>query len=773
MPAGRRQENDGGHGRKGKAKVLEVPQQVWRKYGFIMLWGAVGLDLIISTAGYPMLGQAVSAMLVMFYLLDHVSVRRVVCSFWFAIIDLFFREISVGGDSKLEPLKDGRAVIFVCAPHVNQFLDPIVVMKVVAEQTRRHVSWMVANKSMDRKFIGAFARAMKGIPVDRPDDMETSGPGFVTVEGTAVKGHGGTRFTKNFAKGAVLVIKKGGAKATAKVALVLSDTEMTMASRMQSKAAKPVEANRAGFNRALSPAVTTILVVVNTMVIFGLISLKGWLVESNQIAIAVSIAFCFATLVTQLVYAFVRDGVPHSSMVGEYYRGYHDSIQGDKKASPGDGTEDLSTCVVDHNFTEKCAYSYQPYVDQTKMFEKVHQHLEMGGTIGIFPEGGTHDGTQVLPLKWGVSVMLLGALAKHIDTKHPLKVSVVPVGLNYFAPHKFRSTVSVDFGEPIDIPAELVYRFRDGTKEEKNTVFTEIMGIIMTGVKSCTLQAKDMETLHLFRALRRIYVPRGTRLSLADNVAITQGIAHGFEKVKEDPQVKTFMQDLSIYSRMLLEYRVRDHQVQRFKDNAISPNYRLFLIQTTFLRLATLMVTSLCLLPWWLSCAPAGLVGRVIADLQARKVKKMSVIGTWKVLIATAAMPVLHMVYTTSIWLAFGQTIGLVWFFFAPLGGVMAIYATEDGIRMMQSLNALLLLLGRKDIGTDLFHMREKLKNDLLKLQEEQQWITGLDETVQASLKHNLESGGDGSPPGPSWPAGQRPKKKNAASVDGSSEDED
>ena len=27
-------------------------------------------------------------------------------------------------------------------------------------------------------------------------------------------------------------------------------------------------------------------------------------------------------------------------------------------------------------------------------------------------------------------------------------------------------------------------------------------------------QAKDMETLHLFRALRRIYVPRGTRLSV-------------------------------------------------------------------------------------------------------------------------------------------------------------------------------------------------------------------------------------------------------------------
>jgi hypothetical protein len=34
------------------------------------------------------------------------------------------------------------------------------------------------------------------------------------------QGHGGTRFTKDFAKGSVLVIKRGGVKATAKVAQV-------------------------------------------------------------------------------------------------------------------------------------------------------------------------------------------------------------------------------------------------------------------------------------------------------------------------------------------------------------------------------------------------------------------------------------------------------------------------------------------------------------------------------------------------------------------------
>lgn len=29
-------------------------------------------------------------------------------------------------------------------------------------------------------------------------------------------------------------------------------------------------------------------------------------------------------------------------------------------------------------------------------------------------------------------------------------------------------------------------------------------------------------------------------------------------------QVKTFMENLSVYSRMLMEYRVRDHQVNLF-----------------------------------------------------------------------------------------------------------------------------------------------------------------------------------------------------------------
>jgi hypothetical protein len=181
MPSQGKSGQDGTVKPSGKAKVLEVPQQLWRKYGFIMLWGAVGLDLIISTCGYPILGQIVSALLVMLYLLDHVSVRRVVCSFWFAIIDLFFREISVGGDTKLEPLKDGRAVIFVSSHQLrfqklpdlrHSCYGPRVLCPPNGINLAEPVQWkgrLQQNRSESRVGCGSLCSLVHGFLPLRPD----------------------------------------------------------------------------------------------------------------------------------------------------------------------------------------------------------------------------------------------------------------------------------------------------------------------------------------------------------------------------------------------------------------------------------------------------------------------------------------------------------------------------------------------------------------------------------------------------------------------------
>ena len=44
-------------------------------------------------------------------------------------------------------------------------------------------------------------------------------------------------------------------------------------------------------------------------------------------------------------------------------------------------------------------YRVTPYVDQTHVYNAVYNSLDSGGCVGIFPEGGSHDRPEMLPLK--------------------------------------------------------------------------------------------------------------------------------------------------------------------------------------------------------------------------------------------------------------------------------------------------------------------------------------------------------------------------------------
>ena len=54
---------------------------------------------------------------------------------------------------------------------------------------------------------------------------------------------------------------------------------------------------------------------------------------------------------------------------------------------------------------EWLSYDLFEHVDQSKMFDSVHIALAKGNNLGIFPEGGSHDNTDLLPLKVGVAVI--------------------------------------------------------------------------------------------------------------------------------------------------------------------------------------------------------------------------------------------------------------------------------------------------------------------------------------------------------------------------------
>ena len=141
-----------------------------------------------------------------------------------------------------------------------------------------------------------------------------------------------------------------------------------------------------------------------------------------------------------------------------------------------------------------------PFVDQQIMYREVYRCLKESGSVGIFPEGasyipmhktasdippgGSHDRTDLLPLKAGVAIMALGAMANTPG----LQVKIQPVGLSYFHAHRFRSRAVVEFGTAIDVPMELVEEFKQGDAQ-KHAAIGKMMTLVYDALKTVTVRA--------------------------------------------------------------------------------------------------------------------------------------------------------------------------------------------------------------------------------------------------------------------------------------------
>ncbi|RYU81086.1 lysophospholipid acyltransferase family protein [Hymenobacter persicinus] len=79
-------------------------------------------------------------------------------------------------------------------------------------------------------------------------------------------------------------------------------------------------------------------------------------------------------------------------------------------------------------------------------FGQCYDYFDKGGVIQIFPEGTSVSERRLRPLKTGAARISLGAEARH-DFR--LGLRILPIGINYFDPSRFRSDVFVNIGRPI------------------------------------------------------------------------------------------------------------------------------------------------------------------------------------------------------------------------------------------------------------------------------------------------------------------------------------
>lgn len=100
------------------------------------------------------------------------------------------------------------------------------------------------------------------------------------------------------------------------------------------------------------------------------------------------------------------------------------------------------------------------------VFAKCIEHLRSGRTILVFPEGVSQTEKKISPLKTGVARI---ARATELAADLKANIKIVPIGLNYSNPHKFRSDLLVNIGEPI-LAADYFTKDEDSEIDEVNNL---------------------------------------------------------------------------------------------------------------------------------------------------------------------------------------------------------------------------------------------------------------------------------------------------------------
>eukprot|EP00919_Chromeraceae_sp_WS-2016_P006107 GHVR01014356.1.p1 GENE.GHVR01014356.1~~GHVR01014356.1.p1 ORF type:complete len:408 (-),score=65.03 GHVR01014356.1:177-1400(-) len=272
-----------------------------------------------------------------------------------------------------------------------------------------------------------------------------------------------------------------------------------------------------------------------------------------------------------------------------------------------------------------------------------------GGSIGIFPEGGSHDQTKLLPLKPGVAVMSMCAMLDGSED-----ITIVPVGLNYTYRDAVRSDAILEVGQPFEIPRATAERYEGG---DRKIVVEEILTMVEKGMNSVILTAHDWDEHTLVKLCASLYIPDRVLLNSEKLFKLTQCFSTIFAKFRHTDEIKSLCKDLTRYQEALRRYPIKDNEVWRLKLTLRPAVFMLF-------RSLVVLCFSVCVCvpvfplwgPIWGVCFYAAHRHRVDTLKESKvKITGIDVIASYKILVAMVLTPTVNCVYgCTAAFILFG-----------------------------------------------------------------------------------------------------------------------
>ncbi len=303
-------------------------------------------------------------------------------------------------------------------------------------------------------------------------------------------------------------------------------------------------------------------------------------------------------------------------------------------------------------------------------FRDLEQVLLEGRAMGIFPEGISHDESQLTPLKTGAARVALGALTRGSKQR----VFLVPVGLVYFTRHRFRSSILIQFGDPIEIEDVT------GPTPDRVRALTETLEVRLRGL---TINADSWERIWVLDGVRRLYKPQA--LDLNERATIAQRLNDSYPKVATEPDV------IALYDS------VRDYLLRLAADNLddalIARGLTLWQIA---LRVTAHFVLLFVSLPLFLVGAPIFLpIGLAIKIAGSLGAPRSDTVATTKFLLGFLVIGALYIALTIWAFVAYGFWMGLLVGALLPMSGgaVIHVIARARALRHLVATTLRILTL--------------------------------------------------------------------------------
>lgn len=333
--------------------------------------------------------------------------------------------------------------------------------------------------------------------------------------------------------------------------------------------------------------------------------------------------------------------------------------------------------------------------------------LARGGTIGICPEGVSHDAPGLKPIKTGAARISLAA----VSTGEVSELKIVPAGLYYTSKTRFRSDALLYFGNPIEVePVELE---PDGTPPRD--AVRKLSSQIEQALRDVILDAQHEEELQTTARAERIFSSAsndGEPESLKDELRLQQRF------IKAYPVLQSLQPErLRRLELRMLRFEQELNQAGVDTDELTPPSSTMRVLAAIVRRTILFLLMLGPAVIGTLTHYPAYKLGGLLATRLSRD--SDDVVSTIKIISALLLFPLTWIVLTVLGYVFFGWLLALTALIVIPFCGYAAILFYEELDKSIAGLRVLAFFLVERRFFVRLLAERNAIRDEIIALGKE------------------------------------------------------